>query len=71
MSKTAKPNDWQRRCERALKRVRDAVYGAINALPDPPPADVVEKIEDVLDRARRELTQEEEPEQCHESDETQ
>ena len=72
MSEDVKGSDWQRRCERALKRVRDAVYEAINALPGPPPGDVVEKIEDVLDQARRELTHKEEAEQCHdEPDETQ
>ena len=64
MSKKVERGDWRRRCERVWKRVRDAVYQAVNAVLRPPPSDVVEKIEDVLGRAKRDW-EKEEPEQCH------
>jgi len=45
------------------RRIREAIYRAVNAVFKPPPPDVIEKIEDVLGRAKRDWKREEK-EQC-------
>ena len=46
------------------RRIREAIYKAVNAVFKPPPPDVIEKIEDVLGRAKRDWKREEK-EECH------
>ena len=64
MRDEAERGDWRHRCERIWKRVRDAIYEAVNTVLGPPPADVLEKIEDVLGRAKRDFNQKEETPKC-------
>ena len=55
----------KRRPDDALwRRIREAIYKAVNAVFKPPPPDVIEKIEDVLGRAKRDWKREEK-EECH------
>ena len=46
------------------RRILEALYKSVNAVFKPPPADVIEKIEDVLGRAERDWKREEK-EECH------
>ena len=47
------------------RRIREGIYRAVYAVFKPPPPDVIEKIEDVLGRARLDFNQKkEEAEQC-------
>jgi len=57
-------DDWLRRCERSWRRVRDAVYQAVNAIMGPPPPDAVEKIQDLLGRAKRDFKHKEDRRRC-------
>jgi hypothetical protein len=51
-------DEGKRRDEALWRRIRDAIYKAVNAVFKPPPPDVIEKIEDVLGRAEREWKRE-------------
>ena len=54
------------------RRVREAIYRAVNAVFKLHSPDVIEKIEDVLGRAKCDRHHKEETEQCHdEANETQ
>lgn len=56
--------DKRQRHEALWQRIREAVYKAVNAVFKPPPRDVIEKIEDVLGRAKRDFKHDEEARQC-------
>ena len=44
--------------DRIWRRVRRAIYDAVHTILGPPPADVADKINDVLDQAKREWREE-------------
>jgi ClpP class serine protease len=60
--------DKRRRREALWRRIRDAIYKAVNEVFRPLPPDVIEKIEDVLGRAERDFKDEEEKGQCLDDD---
>jgi len=64
VSKRGERDDWGRRCERSWRRVRDAVYQAVNTVLGPPTSDVVEKIEEVMGLARRDSNHKEDRRRC-------
>jgi len=67
VSKEVERDDWRHRCEGSWKRVRDAVYEAVNAVLGPPPSDVVEKIQDIMGLARSDLKQKEDRGKCRDA----
>lgn len=67
MSEKVARDDWRYRCERAWSRVREAVYGAIDAVLVRPPPDVIEQIEDFMGLARCDFKQEKETVKCRDA----
>ena len=57
-SDNAEREEWRERGERIWRRVHRAIYDAVHTILGSPPADVADKINDVLDQAKRDWREE-------------